>query len=393
MNILFVSLFLPQEKAYHAGGRYVFEIIKNMSLRHDIYLATRLEENEIELLENLKPFCKKIYPYTYPSFEKRGITDKIRLGFNYIRFSLYANKLIHQGNFDIVQVEWVEPALMMKRGKVPMLLDAHDVITKPAGRVFKHAFGIKRLLVWFRYIIIKNTELGIAKKFDMILTRSDYDREYLLNLQPTLKVKTVPHPAGLDITDRVFGREKNTMLFLASYKYHRINVAAALYFNKQVMPLIRMVIPDAVFIIAGYGPPEELTSLAQKDSQVLVTGFVDDLDECYKKAAVFVAPILTGGGIIVKILDALAAGTPVVTTSYGNEGIGAVDGRDLLVADDPQSFADAVVKLLTDRGYAERIASTGQAFVKDNYGLASVLDKLESSYRELSGSISTGVRD
>ena len=121
-----------------------------------------------------------------------------------------------------------------------------------------------------------------------------------------------------------------------------------------------------------------------------MTGFVDDLDECYKKAAVFVAPILTGGGIIVKILDALAAGTPVVTTSYGNEGIGAVGGRELLVADDPQFFAEAVVKLLTDRGYAERIASNGQAFVKDNYGLASVLDKLESSYRELSGSISTG---
>jgi glycosyltransferase involved in cell wall biosynthesis len=354
-----------------------------MSLRHDICLATRLEENEIELLENLKPFCKKIYPYTYPGFEKRGIADKIRLGFNYIRFSLYANKLIHQGNFDIVQIEWVETALMVKRGRARMLLDAHDVITKPAERVLKYATGIKRLLAWFRYIVIKNTELGIVKKFDMILTRSDYDREYLLNLQPTLKVKTVPHPAGLDITDRLYEHEKNTMLFLASYKYHYTNVDAALYFYKMVLPLIRMVIPDAIFIIAGYGPPEELTSLARKDSQVLVTGFVDDLDECYKKAAVFVVPILTGGGIIVKILDALAAGTPVVTTSYGNEGIGAVDGRDLLVADDPQSFADAVVKLLTDRGYAERIASTGQAFVKDNYGLASVLDKLESSYREL----------
>jgi glycosyltransferase involved in cell wall biosynthesis len=321
MKILFVSLFLPQLKAYHAGGRYVFEIIRNMSLRHDIYLATRLEENEIELLENLKPFCKKIYPYTYPSFEKRGITDKIRLVFNYIGFSLYSSRLIHQGNFDIVQVEWVETALMMKRGKAPMILDAHDVITKPAERVLKHATGIKLLLAWFRYIIIKNIELGIAKKFDMIITLSEYDRKYLLNLQPALNVKTVPIPAGLDITDRVFERQKNTILFLASYKYHRTNVAAACYFYKEILPLLRRVIPDAILIIAGYGPPEELTSLARKDSQVLVIGFVDDLDECYKKAAVFVAPILTGG-IIVKILDALAAGTPVVTTSYGNEGIG-----------------------------------------------------------------------
>jgi glycosyltransferase involved in cell wall biosynthesis len=386
MKILVVSLFLPQEKAYHAGGRFVFEIIKNISQRHDIYLVTRLQDDEIESLENLRPYCKEIYSYTYQTVEsqKRRIIDKIGLGLNYIGFSLYANRLINRGNFDIVQVEWVEAAIMINKNKTPMILDAHDVITKSADRVLRQVLGRMRLLLWFRSIIIKRTEFMIMKRFSAILVRSDYDKKYLRNIEPKLIVKTIPHPAGLDITDKVIINEKNNILFLASYKYRQINVDAALYFYKEVLPLIREAVPDALFIIAGYGPPEELKIIPKKDPRVIVTGFVDDLDECYKQATVFVAPILTGGGIIVKILDALAAGKPVVTTTYGNEGIEALPGRDILVADNPQSFAEAVVKLLTDRELAERIGQNGKEFVGKSYGLEPIMGKLENIYQELS---------
>ena len=164
-----------------------------------------------------------------------------------------------------------------------------------------------------------------------------------------------------------------------------MNVDAALWFYQEVFPLVRRKIPDARFIIAGYGPPEELTSLAEKDPQVLVTGFVDDIDRCYKEAALFVAPILTGGGIIVKILDALAAGRPVVTTSYGNEGIGAEPGRDLLVADDPAGFAEGVVRLLREPEFARQMAENGREFVRKNYSLESVIDRIESCYKEVAG--------
>ncbi|HEY6007469.1 MAG TPA: glycosyltransferase, partial [Geobacteraceae bacterium] len=91
----------------------------------------------------------------------------------------------------------------------------------------------------------------------------------------------------------------------------------------------------------------------------------------------------TGGGIIVKVLDALAAGTPVVTTSYGNEGVGGVPGRDLLVADDAPAFAEAVARLLTDSAYAERLAASGRAFVAERYGVETVLARLEAVYAGL----------
>jgi glycosyltransferase involved in cell wall biosynthesis len=271
----------------------------------------------------------------------------------------------------------------MRRGKTPMILDAHDVITKPAERTLRQSKGIRRIVAGMTYVLVRTAERCIAGRADLVISRSPYDKEYLLSLRPGLKVEVVPHPAGLDITGRTFPRRRHEILFLASFRYRKVNVDAALFFYNEVFPLIRNEIPDARFVIAGYGPPVELTSIPGRDPHVTVTGFVDDLDACYKQAEVFVAPILTGGGIIVKILDAMAAGIPVVTTSYGNEGIGAVPDRDMLVADDSANFAKSVIGMMNDPESARRIAENGQDFVRENFSMASVTRRFEAAYREI----------
>jgi len=387
LKILFISLFLPQKQAKHAGGRYVFELLNSLSKRHEIHLSTRLEDGEFPSLEELKPLCKSISTYTYKAVEKRTFFDKLRLVANYIGFSRYADRLIRQGDYDLVQVEWVETALLIGRGRTPMVLDAHDVITKPAERGMSQSRGPARLLARLRYVLTQAIERRIMRRFAAILTLSEYDHSYLLKMAPELgpMTKTVPIPAGLDISDRSFEVEKNSILFLASYKHRWVNVEAALWFYNKVFPLVSRKFPEATFIIAGYGPPRELTSLAEKDPQVTVTGFVDDIDRLYKTSSVFVAPILTGGGIIVKVLDALAAGRPVVTTSYGNEGVAAMPERDLLVADDPEAFARHVIRLLTDTELAERVASNGRNFVRKNYGLEAVIRRIEEVHKTVVG--------
>jgi polysaccharide biosynthesis protein PslH len=383
MKILFVSLFLPQKLASHAGGRYVFEVLSQLAQRHEVHLATRLEEEELPALELLRPICREIHPFTYRTVAKRGLADKLRLIGNYLAFSRFADRLIRAGDYDLAQVEWVETALFIRRRKTPLVLDAHDVITKPAARGLQQSRGAGVVAAWLKYLLVKTVERRIVRRFDAVLTLSDFDRDFLLGMEPGLPVTTVPIPAGLDITERQYPPRPNTLLFLASYKYRRVNVDAALYFYHEVFPTVRAAAPDARFIIAGYGPPEELTSLAEHDGAVEVPGFVEDLDRCCKEAAVFVAPILTGGGIIVKILDALAAGRPVVTTSYGNEGINAQPGRDLLVADDPQAFAAAVLRLLSDAELARTIADNGRRFVREHYGLESVVERIEACHRKI----------
>lgn len=384
MKILLISLFLPQEKASHAGGRYVYEMLRQLSARHEVHLVTRFEEGEKDRLEELRPLCAAIHGYKYPAIARRGILGSLRLIYNYLGFSRGADWLVQTGRYDLVQVEWVETAILIARGKTPMVLDAHDVITKPAQRAFQRATGVGRLFQFAKYALVKSIEKGIMRRFDRIFTMSDFDRKFLLELHPSLPVTTVPIPAGMDLKPTRYPRVKNRLLFLASFKYRQVNVEGALYFYREVLPLIRQEVPEAQFVIAGYGPPESLTALAEKDPGVTVTGFVEDTDEQYKTAAVFVAPILIGGGIIVKVLDALAAGTPVVTTSFGNEGVGAKPGRDLMVADDPRAFADAVLALLKDEELAARLAENGRNFVQEHYSLDAVMKKVEEAYGELS---------
>lgn len=383
MKILFVSLFLPQQKAYHAGGRYVNELIRRLSERHEIHLATRLEEGEENSLSELAPYCSRIHPFSYPRLPKRGVCASVRLAANYLAFSHFASRLIGQGDYDLVQVEWVETALLIRRGRSPMVLDAHDVITKPARRSFERSSGFARALQWLRWRVVRSLELSIMSRFDRIFAMSDFDRGYLLGLRPGLPVTTVPIPAGMDLKPATYPRAPARLLFLASYKYRPGNVEAALWFHREVLPLVRREIPEAEFVIAGFGPPSQLLELGERDALTRITGFVDDTDELYKSASVFVAPILTGGGIIVKVLDALAAGTPVVTTSFGNEGVGAAPGRDLMVADTPEAFAAAVVGLLRDAGEAGRMAASGSAFVARNYSVPALLARIESAYGEV----------
>ncbi len=385
MKLLIVSLFLPHPKAPHAGGRFVYELLRHLSQSHEIDLATRHEENEAPLLADLHPYCKSIYSYPYSTSAKRGLLDKLGLIGNYLGFSRFADRLIAGGDYDLVQVEWVEAALLIRRRRVPMLLDAHDVISKPAERYWRKAIGVGKLFAWLQYRLVKGAECTIARRFDAVMTRSGYDNQYLRGMLPEVSSTVIPHPAGLDVSDSPHETDGRTILFLASYKYRPVNVAAALWFYREVFPLVRARVAEARFVIAGYGPPPELLALTS-DPQVEVPGFVDDLDCCYKKAAVFVAPILTGGGIIVKLLDALAAATPTVSTTFGNEGIGAVPGRDLLVVDDSREFANAVVQLLIDREYAEKLGRNGQRFVQEHYGREAVMAQLDAVYEELANS-------
>ncbi|NVN98373.1 MAG: glycosyltransferase [Geobacteraceae bacterium] len=383
MKILLVSLFLPHPDASHAGGRFVFELLRHLSHSHQVTLVTRHESDEGVLLNDLNPFCSNIYPYSYRSASQRGVQDNLKLIANYLGFSLFANRLIKDGNYDLVQVEWVEAGVLIKRHKTPMILDAHDVISKPFKRIAEQTSGIAGGIAALKALVVRVLEVQIMQRFNSIITRSEYDCNFLKQLWPQAPATIISHPAGLDITDKNYERKPESILFLASYKYRQVNVDAALWFYRVVFPQIKERVPDATFTIAGYGPPLELTEL-ESDPAVRVPGFVDDIDRCYKEAAVFVAPILTGGGIIVKVLDALASGTPTVSTTYGNEGVSAIDGRDILVADEPDKFADAVVRLLSNKSLAASIGASGRSFIQANYGRDAIMARHDALVSELS---------
>ncbi len=140
--------------------------------------------------------------------------------------------------------------------------------------------------------------------------------------------------------------------------------------------------PRARLYVVGGGPSEDL--LARADGvRVFVTGFVDDLAAWYQSATVFVSPLLVAGGLLQKVVDAMAMGIPVVATSVCNHGVGAVPGEHLLTADAPADFAAAICGLLGDPEARSHIGNAGQQFVRTHYDLESAVDRWDAAIRRM----------
>lgn len=200
------------------------------------------------------------------------------------------------------------------------------------------------------------------------------DRAAIAAVAPALPVDVVPNGVETARLARVDGEpEPGRLLFTGTLDYAP-NAEAVRWFATEVLPRVRARRADARLTVVGRNPPADLRAL-----DVEVTGWVEDLAPYQRAAAVVVAPLRSGGGTKLKVLEALAAGRPLVATTVGAEGIEVEDGRHLLVRDDPAGFADAVVELLDDRARASALAAAGREAVAARYDWDVLADEMHAS--------------
>ena len=209
----------------------------------------------------------------------------------------------------------------------------------------------------------KRHELDAYRMADHVITVTEDDRATLLRDLPASKVSVVPNVHGLAESPRTYG-ERRGLLFVGFYE-HLPNTDAALYFAAEIFPRVRARLPDATLYLVGNAPPPAVRELESDD--VVVTGYVEDLTPFWQGARVSIAPLRYGAGMKGKIGQAMAEGLPVVTTSVGAEGMDLVHERHALVADDPESFADAVVRLYTDESLWCAISEAGRRLVRERW--------------------------
>ena len=193
-------------------------------------------------------------------------------------------------------------------------------------------------------------------------------------------MEIIPNGVDFDFFHPLEHEKQYDIVFCGNMRYEP-NVRASRYLVGQVMPLVWKELPEATLLLAGASPKRKVSQLA--DERVTVSGSVDDIRESYASARVFAAPMLTGSGLQNKLLEAMSLKLPCVTTSLANDALCAQEGREVLVGDTPQAFADHLVALLRDESRRKELAEGGYAFVHSKYSWENAGRKLEEVLRKV----------
>ena len=296
------------------------------------------------------------------------------------------NQLLSSGYFDIVQVEFCQMAVHEfptgSSNRPLLVLDEHniehDVIrrmseaTKTLGRRIYHEVNWRKL---------KREELSAWRRFDGVVLTSRRDELLVKHDVPTARTAVVPNAVDLSsFTPSNVPTDPCTLLFFGVMNYFP-NTDGMTYFVKEVLPKIQAAHPNVHLKIVGMNPPKSIKSLT--NHQIEVTDVVDDPRPYLDSATVVVVPLRAGGGTRFKIIEAMAKGKAIVSTRVGAEGIEVEHEKELLLADDAESFAREVSRLLRDPELAERLGRSGRRLAEQSYGREAAVRKLESFYEEL----------
>lgn len=396
MRVVVVTYRLPVYLG-DAPSNTVFNLVKHLSRNHIVSLvglAHRSVPNDS--LQQLRQYCHRLEWMYWPKWRgvvgaTRGLVSSEPLQMWYYRSKAFADLVkrviaeeqielaygyhLRSGQFladvnSIPRVIAIHPAQVLHFGR------RHELTHNP---ILRTVYGIE----WGRLI---GYEAVLAQKFDTCHLISERDRDAI---DPDRRLRNVfINPHGTDVKSFAFPagtvREKDTVVFSGNMSMDT-NSNAALYFYRNILPIIWTKQPRARFLIVGRNPPRSLLKL-REDRRVIVTGTVPDVRPYLWKASVGVDPVRMAAGMQNKLIEGMAAGLPMVITPEANEGILAPEGRAVLIGRGPEEFAAHVLSLLHDPVQARSVATEGLAFVQAQWSWEHLFGCLEKKMNLLASS-------
>lgn len=412
-RLLFLTPQLPYPPRQGTAIRN-WGLIRHLSARHTLSLLTFAEDDE-PVAERLRAACYRLVVVPAP---RRTRLDRLRTLLSprpdlaeRLASANYAHALsdlLREEPFDFVHVEGLELARYLPQlsaAGVRAIYDAHNAEYVLQRRAFETGLHQPRRwpaalysrLQWPR---LKHFEAETLRAVHAVTCVSKEDAAALRALAPKLQPVLVPN--GIDVQDYVdFAgqryepvptfdstehaprtptavRRPPPVVFTGKMDY-RPNVDAVLWFAADIWPRIRAQQAEAQFVIVGQKPAPAVQALHGRNA-ITVTGAVDDVRPYIAGASVYVAPLRLGGGTRFKLLEAMALRTPIVSTTMGAEGFAVADGRELLLADSPDDFAEAVLRLMADAALRTKLAEAGLACVRAHYDWSVIVPALEGIY-------------
>lgn len=291
----------------------------------------------------------------------------------------------HAGHpFDLVHADQLNMAQFAEPLPLPRLLDQHNAVWCILDRMAQQSGGPKRWFLRREQQLLQTYEGRICSNFEAVTVVTEEDRQALLQVMPRQRdLPVIPIAVDAD-TEQLVPREPDAhaILSLATMMWPP-NVDGVCWFAREIYPLVKRAVPKTHFYVCGPRPVAEVRALPEQDPTIEVTGYVDDPRVYIARSACLIVPLRSGGGMRVKILEALARGIPVVSTTIGYEGIDLTPGTHLLVADTPSEFANAVALLINDPALGARIAAAGRNRVLEHYDWRAVCPAMDTVYERI----------
>jgi sugar transferase (PEP-CTERM/EpsH1 system associated) len=364
-----------------------FHRLVQIGQRHEISLVSFYEEeSELAHADQLRGICESVETVPLPPW--RGVASvALHAPFSseplqilYYRSAAFAGvvgTLAKRRKFDIVHGFMLRMAPYMQQVEAPRVLDALDSMELRMRRNVEIERPPRRWLYREELRRVAGSERAVARSVDAVLVASEHDKAFF----GTENVEVVPNGVDGDaFAPDVATRRPGAIVFSGTMSYPP-NVRAARWFADECFPLVLEAVPSATFVIAGAAPARELREMERPG--IVVTGYVRSMPQTLNSATVAVAPMRSGAGIQNKILEAMACGLPLVTTTIGLGGIAAVPGRDLLVADSAREFADAVVSVLRNPERAGELGENARKRVLEDYSWERAAAAVERVYVRL----------
>ncbi|HEY2962934.1 MAG TPA: glycosyltransferase [Pyrinomonadaceae bacterium] len=287
--------------------------------------------------------------------------------------------------FDLLVCDFLAPAANVPRSlKTPTVLFQHNV----EAMIWKRHYEVqtnpaRKAYLYGQWRKMWKFEKEMCRRFDCVIAVSADDREKMKREYGADAVFNVP--TGVDTEffrpTRSIKASSHNIVFTGSMDWLP-NEDAIRYFMREIMPRVKEKVSDATLTVVGRNPPPALVEMSKEDASLIITGRVDDVRPYMERAAAYIVPLHIGGGTRLKIFEAMAMEKAVVSTTVGAEGLPLTDGVELLLADEPQAFANAVVKVLTDSSYASELGQRAAENVRQNHGWRQVTENFIAICRQ-----------
>lgn len=398
MKLLFLSPFLYHSKVGHGGGVACYQLLQMLAPRHEIHLlafvSKESEEDIAAAQSDLAPLCHSVH--TVRMDVSPGAVMRAKLKFltqlRPIDAELFAvpamaaklRELVASLRPDVVFVQFPQMAQYAADcAPAATVMDVQDAFSVSGYRKYRsQAAPLKKLGMFFNWWSWLGFETRYYPQFDAVAAVTEQDRIGLEIFSPGLGADVIRSAITLDSLPTP-AKQTDVIGFIGSFA-HYPNVEGVRYLIEQVFPRIQARRPGVRLQIAGGNPPQVLLNLRTEHIEFL--GFVPDANAFMRSVTVMTVPLLSGGGVKIKTLHAMACACPIVSTSIGVEEIGALHDTHALIADTSEQFAAEVLRCLDDAEMAARLGEQAQRLVAAQFSWDA---KLAAAERVLQRAVQT----